>query len=314
MKSNKRSLLLGALIVGAASLFASLGVAADPSAADSRRLGRSTVYKHLPDNSLEKVTAPDYIKSIGARPGNYAPTEIWRALEHGETVECLDCIPGISKLLYDSHPKTREISAWWLRRRVFGVFGPGQVYAKTVATLADRSAPEKNRAYAAEALGEFLSRSGVKFVAAALASDPSPMVRKSSAAALERLNHQGPNGELGNALADGDEEVKLAALRASVRIHVFTHVDKVLTLISDPSARVRKRAAENLGVMRSRDAVVGLVALTSSATEKDAGVRAAAVASLGRIADKGARPAVEAALQDPAPFVRDAARISLRRL
>jgi HEAT repeat protein len=313
MKSNKRSLLLGALIAGAASLISSLGVAAD-AAADDRRVGRATVYKHLPDNSLEKVTKPDYIKSIGTRPGNYAPTEIWRALEHGETVECLDCIPGISKLLYDAHPKTREIAAWWLRRRVFGVFGPGEVYAKTVATLTNRSAPERDRAYAAEALGEFLNRSGVKHVASALTSDPSPMVRRSSAAALERLNHQGPNGELGNALSDGDEQVKLAALKASVRIHVFTHVDKVLTLISDPSARVRRRAAENLGVMRARDAVVGLVALTSSATEKDAGVRAAAVASLGKIADKGARPAVEAALSDSHPFVRDAARIALRRL
>jgi HEAT repeat protein len=66
--------------------------------------------------------------------------------------------------------------------------------------------------------------------------------------------------------------------------------------------------------MGARDAVVGLVALTSTANEKDAGVRAAAVSSLGKLADKGARSAVEAALQDPHPFVRDAARIALRRL
>ncbi|HMJ15677.1 MAG TPA: HEAT repeat domain-containing protein [Polyangiaceae bacterium] len=314
MKSIKRSFVLGALIAGAASLFSTMTNAADPAAADTRRIGRAEVYKHLPDNSLEKVTTPDYIKSIGARPGNYAPTEIWRALEHGETLECLDCIPGISKLLYDAHPKTREIAAWWLRRRIFGVFGPGQVYARTVSTLTNRAAPERERAYAAEALGEFLSGSGVKHVSAALVGDPSALVRKSSASALERLNHQGPNGELATALSDDNEDVRLAALRASVRVHVFTRVDKVIERISDPSARVRKRAAENLGVMGARDAVVGLVALTSSANETDAQVRTAAVASLGRIADKNSRPAVEAALQDPNSFVRDAARIALRRL
>ena len=38
-------------------------------------------------------------------------------------------------------PKTREIAAWWLRRRIFGVFGPGEVYQQTVQTLADRPRP-----------------------------------------------------------------------------------------------------------------------------------------------------------------------------
>ena len=52
---------------------------------------------------------------------------IWQALEHGEKVECLDCIPAVEKLLYDGNAKNREIAAWWLRRRIFGVFGPGEV-------------------------------------------------------------------------------------------------------------------------------------------------------------------------------------------
>jgi len=311
MKATSRHLLIGSLIAGTVTLFTALGMAAD-TAADTRHSGRATVYKNLHPESLEQLTTPERIKAITT--GSFAPTEVWRALEHGEKVECLDCIPYVSKLLYDDNAKNREISAWWLRRRIFGVFGPSEVYAQTVATLTDPSATEFRRAYAAEALGEFLSVSGVKFVAKALGSDPSAKVRKSSALALERLNSQGPNGELGLALGDPDEDVRMAALRASARINVFTGLDKLVLLISDPSARVRKRAAENLGVMRASDAVVGLAALTSPDTEKDAQVRAAAVASLGRIADTQSKPAVENALKDPNQFVRDAARISLRRL
>jgi hypothetical protein len=312
MKSSFRSVLIGSVVTSLTLLSTTFGLAADT--ADSRRSGRASVYRHLDDRSLEHVTTPDTLRKIGQEPSRYAPTEIWRALEHGEKVECLDCIPHIGKLLYNGNAKTREISAWWLRRRIFGVFGPGEVYARTVATLTNASETEERRAYAAEALGEFLSRSGVKYVAAALVGDSSPRVRKSSALALERLNSQGPNAELATALSDSDEEVRLAALQASVKIHVFTGVAKVVSLISDPSARVRKRAAENLGVMRASDAVVGLVALTAPARENDPKVRAAAIWSLGRIADKNARSAVEAAQKDDHPFVRDAARIALRRL
>lgn len=313
MKSTFRQLLIGSLVAGATSFFASAGVAAD-TAADTRHLGRATVYKNLEDNSLESTTAPDLIARIGANPANFAPTAIWEALEHGEKVECLNCIPGISKLLFDGSAKTREISAWWLRRRIFGVFGPGEVYAQTIGTLTDPSQPDLRRAYAAEALGEFLSSSGIKYVASALVNDKSALVRTSSATALARLNSQGPNGELGTALADRDESVKMAALSATTRINVFTHVDEIAALISDPSARVRLRAAENLGMMRVKDSVVGLVALTSPANEPDARVRAAALGALGKIADPASRPAVQAAQNDSDGFVRDAARIALRRL
>ena len=46
------------------------------------------------------------------------------------------------------NPKNREIAAWWLRRRIFGVFGPGETYERTVNTLASDPDPMK-RSYAA---------------------------------------------------------------------------------------------------------------------------------------------------------------------
>jgi len=299
--------VIASLTAGFALLVASLGAADSPPNVLS---GRAGVYKGLSPESLEALSTPEAIKSVST---NRAPSEIWRILEHGEKVECLSCIPEVGKLLYDSHAKTREISAWWLRRRIFGVFGPGEVYSQVVTTL-QSSPDEKQRAYAANALGEFLSASGVKFVAQAIVNDSSPLVRRNAVAALERLNSQGPNAELVVALSDSDEEVRLAALHAAIRVHVFSALDAVVALISDPSARVRKRAAESLGVMRARDSVVGLVALTSPDTEPSVEVRVAAVAALGRIGDSAVRPDIERALNDPNVFVRDAAHVSLQLL
>jgi hypothetical protein len=312
MKTNFRHLLIGTLTAGAALLVSGLGTADTSEAMDpGRHAGRATVYRNLHAESLEATSSPAQIKRITG--SNVAPTEIWRTLEHGEKVECLSCIPEVSKLLWNSHPKTREISAWWLRRRIIGVFGPGQIYSQVVATL--QTSPDENRrAYAADALGEFLSGAGVKYVSKAIREDTSAKVRKSSVMALMRLNSQGQNGEVALAMSDTDENVQMAALYASVRINVFNDYAAVVRLVGSPAARVRKRAAENLGVMRSADAVVALSAITTPATESDAGVRAAAVAALGRIADPGGKAAVQNALGDPNQFVRDAANIAMRRL
>jgi hypothetical protein len=297
-------------VILASSLIASAGAA--ESEPKNTLGGRATVYQHLSPSSLEEVTSPQVIKGVGAP--NIAPIEIWRRLEQGERTECLDCIPVVSKLIYADHPKTREIAAWWLRRRIFGVFGPGEVYAQTLSTLTDQSQPEHKRAYAAEAIGEFLSHAGLAEVATALVSDPSAKVRKSAAHALWRLNSTGPNNELAVAIGDADVEVRMQALFTATRARSFSDVAAVVARISDDSPRVRKRAAEALGTMRAKDAVVGLIALSSPSTEPNAPVRAAAVAALGQIADPASKPAVLAAQNDPHPFVRDAARISLRRL
>lgn len=301
---------LGALFAGA-TLLVSGAVIAD-SAPTNTLGGRSQVYKNLDPLSLENTTSPAAIREVGN--GNIAPTEIWSRLEKGEKVECLDCIPIVSKLIYNSHARTREISAWWLRRRILGVFGPGQVYEQTLKTVTDPSASENKRSYAVEALGEFLAAPGVPVIAQAAVSDSSAKVRKSAAFALWRINNQGPNGELATAIGDKDESVRLQALFAATRVNVFTGTDAVVKRISDESPVVRKRAAEALGTLRAKDAVVGLIALTSPKTEPDANVRAAAVSSLGKIADAAAKDAVKAAESDPNQFVRDAAAIALRRL
>ena len=317
MTLTQASRLLTALTLGSSLLLARAGSAqeTDPElSADLRaHAGRAISYAQMDRASLETVTTPERLMNVAR--GGFAPTEIWRALEHGEKVECLACIPAVSKLLYAEDQKTREISAWWLRRRIFGVFGPGEAYAQTVATLNDASQSETRRAYAAEALGEFLTAAGTRHVAQAIVADTSPLVRLSAVRALQRLNSVGPNGELAVALSDPDEQVRLAAVHASTRVNVFRDVDQLVARLDDSSSAVRSRALAALGALRARDAVVAIVAKLASSNEAVPSVRAAAAAALGEIGDGSARAAVQAAASGDADhFVRDAARIALLRL
>jgi hypothetical protein len=300
-------LLLAGLMIGG-------GLGAYRAQADTPKppvRGTATVYKGIREDQVEQLSSPDRIKSAALRPG--APSAIWQALEHGEKVECLDCIPTVEKLLYDGNAKNREIAAWWLRRRIFGVFGQGEVYSRAVETL--KTNPEAaTRARAAEALGEFLDSAGVPHVANSLVSDGEPVVRAAAARALDRLNHPGPNGELAKALGDSDENVRLSALGAATRVHGFTDVSAVARLAYDTSPVVRRHAAGALGQMRAKDSVTALIGLLSPSDESDAKTRASAAHALGLIGDPSARDALMAALSDPDSFVQDAARIALRRL
>jgi hypothetical protein len=308
-----RRFLVSALALGLAAVSSS-STAHEPDA--SQLTGRAGVYKNLHGSSLEKVSSSEVIRSMFDSRGQAIapPTRIWKVLEHGEKVECLNCISLVSGLLYDNHPKTREISAWWLRRRIFGVFGPGEVYSQVVATLGDANASEQKRTYAANAIGEFLTRSGAKHLAAAIRNDSSARVREASVQALERMNNQGPNQEISYAMADADEKVRLAAVHAATRVHTFTDVATLAERIGDVSVPVRREAVAALGTMRVGDAVDGLIALTSPDIEPNAGVRLAAVWSLGQIGDANAAEAVRGALSDPDRFVRDAAKAASRRL
>ena len=148
MKATVKKLAIGALCLGAATFTDSIVSAQEDTG--NIHAGRASVYENLLSNSLERVSTPEAIKSLSQ--GNVAPTRIWKVLEHGERVECLDCIPYVEKLLWDRNAKNREISAWWLRRRMFGVFGQGQVYERVVETLTNDEDATR-RAYAADAIG-----------------------------------------------------------------------------------------------------------------------------------------------------------------
>lgn len=271
--------------------------------------GFAGVYGTQSPTSVEFLSTPDAIKSAAV---SGAPMMIWATLEHGEKVECLDCISYVAPLLYDSrNAKTREIAAWWLRRRPIGVFGPGEVYSQTLGVLATDPDPLR-RSYAAAALGEFLFSPGVPACAQALLNDGDARVRAASASALGRLNDDG-SGALGRAMADGDATVRLAALGAAGIVNTFSSLPAVAALTTDPISDVRRRAMEVLDGLDAKDTVTAVAAAAKG--DSDAGVRAAACHALGTFGDASVVPLLTTLSQnDPNQFVRDQASIAIKRI
>lgn len=308
----KRNDILGFAVSAFAALaFAGISLAGNSahSAPTAATGGAARLYPGIAPDQIEQLASGDRIKAVTAQRNSMSA--IWEALETGEKVECLDCIPSVAPLMYDADPRTREIAAWWLRRRIFGVFGPGEVYEQTLNTLASDPNP-RQRAYAAEAIGEFLAAPGVDAVASAIERDADPTVRAAAASALGRLNDDG-RGALSKALGDVDARVKLSALGSATRVNAFADVTAVAKLLGDADATVRRRATEALGALNAKDAVDGLVALAKN--DPDPNVRNAACHTLGALGDARARAVLEdLAKTDVDQLVRGQAAIALRRL
>lgn len=261
-----------------------------------------------PADQVEFLSSPDRIISVTS---TNSPSLIWETLEHGERVECLACIPSVASLLYSESSQTREIAAWWLRRRLFGVFGPGQVYEQTVNTLASDGNAQK-RAYAAYALGEFLESGGIQPLATAIQTDASPIVRSAAASALGRMNDTG-GGALSTAMKDTDEGVRIAAIKAAGRVNTFTDEQTASALTGDSSANVRRLGVQLLEDLHAKDTVASVMTLAQS--DSDVNVRIAACHALGTFQDSTAQSTLQSIAQkDVSTLVRDAATIALRRL
>ena len=270
--------------------------------------GFAGVYGTMPASQQEFISTPNGIKSAAL---SGVPTLIWETLEHGEKVECLDCIAVVAPLLYNSNAKNREIAAWWLRRRVFGVFGSGEVYEQTLQTLQTSSNPV-NRAYAAYALGEFFLAPGIAACATALQGDGDARVRTAAASALGRLNDDGA-GALSKGLSDSDSGVKLASLASAARINAFSGLSSVAALTTDASGDVRRRAVEVLETLHATDAVAAVSAVAQN--DADPRVRAEAAHALGTFGDSSAVPVLQKlATSDPNGLVRDLAQIAIQEL
>lgn len=300
---------IGIAIFGAVLACAGMMSGDREAVADPQGPSTTPVYGAKPADQVEFLSTPDRIMSVAS--GRVGASAIWETLEHGESVECLDCIPAVEGLLYDNNKETREIAAWWLRKRIFGVFGPGEAYERTVKTLQGNQDATK-RAYAAYALGEFLTLSGVAPLANAIKTDQSPSVRAAAAAALGRLNDDGA-GALSTALGDADKGVRLAAVQAASRVTSFTDSAAVAKLTGDADSAVRQNGVELLGTMHAKDAVGSLINLAKNDPNPD--VRAAAAHSLGMLHDIAAKDVLQTiSTSDSDQFVKDQARIALRRL
>src|SRR5258707_13619886 len=128
MKRRTISCVLGFTGIAAGALLK--GYRAHADTAQAALHGTALVYRGIPDDQVEQLTTPARIASVVAQASDPshvgAPSAIWQALEHGEKIDCLDCIPGGENLLYSDNNKNREIAASGLRRRRLGVVGTRQ--------------------------------------------------------------------------------------------------------------------------------------------------------------------------------------------
>ena len=232
-----------------------------------------------------------------------APIAIWAVLEHGERVECLDCISYVEPLLYDKDARVREISAWWIRRRVFG-------YAEVALRVRDAVANDPDpvrRAAAANALGEFLDGGATPLLVKA-ARDADPGVRAAALSAIRRLNDPEGAPAISAALTDGDATVRNTALEAAIHVGGFSDVASVANLLSDADPHVRAKTCDALGIFKAKGSGAGLSAIARADADEE--VRIAAVNALGELGDPSARNVIEAAKGDPSTRVQDAAKVA----
>jgi HEAT repeat protein len=225
-----------------------------------------------------------------------SPSRLFATLEYGERVECFECIPLLAdKLLSSESADTREIAAWWLRRRTFGL---GPIHQKMEAAVREESDPEK-RARAAAALGELLIPHAVDALSAAATQDGEASVRVAAVRALGRLNTIKGNSALSAAMGDADAGVRLAALEQVTRVSFFRDVDALVSTLADDDAAVRRTAAQLAGELRLSAAVEPLLGVLI--TDSSAQVRQAAAIALGRIGGGDA----SAALSDAKSVEKD---------
>lgn len=303
-----RTMKMGTLIASALVAVTTTMSGSDARSDTWNGVGLSALHTNLSADQAEFLSSPDRIISVTT---SNSPSLIWETLEHGERVECLQCIPPVANLMYDEHQETREIAAWWLRRRIFGVFGSGQVYEQTLGVLKNDPNAQK-RAYAAYAIGEFLDSAGIQPLADAIANDQSPLVRAAAASALGRMNSAG-NGALSKAMLDADQTVRVAAIKSAERVNEFTDEQTAAKLTGDSSSAVRRLGVQLLEDLHAKDTVASVMTLAQS--DADVDVRIAACHALGVFQDASAQSTLQNIAQnDASTLVRDAATIALRRL
>jgi HEAT repeat protein len=125
--------------------------------------------------------------------------------------------------------------------------------------------------------------------------------RRNAARELAELG-PGRGGPLAvQALGDPDDEVKLAAAEAAIRLHAADATDVVATWLNAPDARLRHKACDVARALPN-PRVVGPLARTLG--DPDAEVRSAAAEALGRQASADAVPPLLGRLDDGSPAVR----------
>jgi HEAT repeat protein len=138
-----------------------------------------------------------------------------------------------------------------------------------------------------------------------------PATRRSAARDLASLGPAKGGPLAVAALSDPDEDVRLAAADAAIRLRAADATDVVAGWLNAPDARLRRKACE---VARALPNARAVAPLSRTLGDPDSEVRAAAAEALGSQASPEAVPPLLGRLDDSAPVVRIQIAVALARL
>lgn len=156
------------------------------------------------------------------------------------------------------------------RRRAALALAERSLSAAGVDALADaaRHDPDDEvRQFAVEALGKQSGESAAATAQAVLEADDDPWVRAEALVALDRLNRDGFEPAIANALDDDHHAVRRNALVSLFKLRGAGALDELLAASEDDSARVREWAAHMLGGIDDDSARERLRALLGDADD-----------------------------------------------
>ena len=229
-------------------------------------------------------------------------------IERAEYLMCPACVPIVENLIDDQRPAVREAAAWWFARR------PATAQSFIDRSLGDLAGTDSTMAeHGADFIAVFRNVKYIPQLSGALASTTlDGAARAAAATALGRIGDPSVDSALAQAMSASDPTVKVAAIKAWVRVRYQTGAAPIVTLVGDADAGVREQAAAALGEEREASGRTNLEA--ALATDTDAVVRRNAAWALGRIGDAASRPALTAAENDPSPLVALTAKAALASL
>ena len=170
------------------------------------------------------------------------------------------------------------------------------------------------RALVLDGLAERSNPAVISLIAARLASDKDPFVRKTAAYALARSNGAQRTEALIAGLKDKDQEVRGAAAVALGDHPEPAAIAPLGLALTDKNDFVRAQSARALGINRSAasPAVPAMIRILGS--DPDNEVKRQIVTALGLIGDRTAIPALERASHDGDSYLAQAARDSLKMI
>jgi HEAT repeat protein len=261
-------------------------------------------------------SSPGAIQSAIASGGVDA---IQSELERAEHLVCPQCVRLVRPLLDHPDQRVRQVAAWWLGRHGLQndlydamngrLMGADPVAARNAADvlgslrmrlaiqplgalLGDDGRDPQARGAAARALGRIGDIAALPLLGKGLAANDAS-VRAAAVASLRELrNFQDPSLAV-PLLSDADEDVRGQAIytigatrgKALVSAGGEEAVRALATLVvSDPSARVRKKAAWALGEIGAPVGLAGPALSQAASNDSDPLVRSLAAASQGKLA------------------------------